>query len=125
MAVGGHIEAGEAPPEAAAREFFEETSARVFNLTLVARVEFIFSAKPEWNMLAHVFESYAWQGELFESLELAPEWFELANLPFFAMWDDATYWVPQLLAGGRFDAQMLYGANSKTIEQAVLKPWKG
>lgn len=123
VAVGGHIEAGETPQEAAIREFFEETGAQVFDLTLVARVEFIFSANPRWNMLAHVFESFVWQNELLESSELVPQWFDVSNLPFAQMWDDAAYWVKQLLAGARFDAQMIYARDSKTIEKATLKPW--
>jgi 8-oxo-dGTP diphosphatase len=123
VAVGGHLETGETPEQAAKREFLEETSAEVTGLTLKARVTFEFSAKPEWNMQASVFESFSWQGQLLESAELAPQWFELTSLPLAQMWDDAQYWVRQVLSGGCFDACMVYGNDNQTVQTARLEPW--
>jgi 8-oxo-dGTP diphosphatase len=123
VAIGGHIEVGESPEEAAKREFFEETNARLVDLALVARVEFVFSAQPEWNMHACVFESFACFGKPFESAEIAPIWFKVATLPYSQMWDDGRYWVQQMLDGSRFDARMVYAADNQTVQSAHLEPW--
>jgi 8-oxo-dGTP diphosphatase len=123
VAVGGHIEAGETPEQAAKREFFEETSAQVSNLQLKARVRFEFPAKPEWNMHAHVFESFEWHGDLLESAEIAPAWFEMTALPLAQMWDDGGYWVRQMLSGECFDARMVYCSDNQTVQNAHLEPW--
>jgi 8-oxo-dGTP diphosphatase len=123
VTVGGHIETGETPAQAAARECLEETSVTVLALTLVARVEFVFLPKPEWNMHATVFECLAWQGQPLESEELAPVWFDPAALPLTQMWDDGRYWVRQVLQGARFDARMVYGNDLQTVQDAHLEPW--
>jgi 8-oxo-dGTP diphosphatase len=123
VAVGGHIEADESPEQAARREFFEETSTEVTNLILKARVTFEFPAKPEWDMHAHVFESFEWHGDLLESAEIAPVWFEIAALPLAEMWDDAGYWVRQVLSGQCFDARMVYSNDHQTVVAVHLEPW--
>jgi 8-oxo-dGTP diphosphatase len=124
VAVGGHIEVGETSEQAARREFFEETGAELVDLTLVARVEFVFLNKPEWHMNAEVFESFAWHGQPLESAEIAPEWFEVAALPFTQMWDDAGYWVRQVLDGARFNARMVYAADNQTVQEAYHESWR-
>jgi 8-oxo-dGTP diphosphatase len=123
VAVGGHIEAGETPEQAARREFFEETNAELVDLTLIARVEFIFLARPDWNMDAFVFESFSWRGQPLESAEMMPVWFEVTVLPFAKMWNDARYWVRQVLDGARFDARMVYTADNQTLQAAHLEFW--
>ncbi len=126
VAVGGHIEAGETAVQAATREFLEETSVQIkpTDLIEIARVEFVFIAQPNWHMRAVVFEAWQWQGIPIISPEIAPEWIEVAALPLERMWDDAQYWVAQVLAGQRFDAYLEYGTDNAVVQKAQLTPWR-
>jgi 8-oxo-dGTP diphosphatase len=123
VAVGGHIEAGETPEQAIKREFCEETSAELVDLVLVARVEFVFLAQPEWNMHASVFESFAWRGQPLESNEIAPAWFDVAALPYAQMWDDGRHWVRQLLDGARFDVRIVYASDNQNVASTHFHLW--
>ncbi len=42
-----------------------------------------------------------WEGEIKESEEMLPKWFDIKNLPFENMWDDDKYWLPGVLKGKR------------------------
>src|SRR5262245_66021920 len=57
VGLGGHIEDGEEPAEAAAREVAEESGLNVPTsaLTHVARLHFIFPSRPSWDQTADVF----------------------------------------------------------------------
>ncbi|HET7415193.1 MAG TPA: NUDIX domain-containing protein, partial [Arthrobacter sp.] len=57
VGLGGHIEPGESAREAACREVAEESSVvvRQQDLNDVGVVEFVFPARPEWDMSTRVF----------------------------------------------------------------------
>jgi len=71
---GGKIEAGETVQAAAARELREECGVEVdvTDLTRVARLEFFFPAKPEWDQVVHAFLVECWRGEPRETDEMLP-----------------------------------------------------
>src|SRR5215813_3598366 len=98
---GGGVEQGETIRAAAARELEEEASLKVQDLEYMGHVDFIFPAKPKWNQKVYVFRASVWTGTPSESDEMQPEWFRIDQLPLAQMWDDARYWLPQILNGER------------------------
>lgn len=126
VAVGGHLEPTETPTQAIIREFFEETSVVIAqeDLQKVAEVQFIFAAQPSFNMHATIFEAWKWQGHPSESAEIEPVWAEVHHLPLERMWDDAQYWVPQLLLERqRFNATIEYQDDNTTVKNVNLEQW--
>ncbi len=117
--IGGKIEPGETPAEAACRELTEETGMHVSpaSLELGAVLEFRFPHKREWEHLVHVFTARAWEGTPAESNEIRPQWFPLDAIPYPRMWDDARYWLPSLLAGGKFRARFVFAPDNATVAQ--------
>lgn len=117
VGIGGHIEDGEKPAEAAAREVFEESGLVVAadSLEHMARIEFRFPARPEWDQTADVFVTSAYQGEAAESDEIVPRWYPEAHLPFALMWDDAQYWLPLVLAGQHVDVVISFADDNATV----------
>jgi 8-oxo-dGTP diphosphatase len=117
VGLGGHIEDGEEPAAAAAREVAEESglSVAASALTHVARLHFIFPSRPSWDQTADVFMTAEFTGEPAESDEVIPRWFTSDALPFDGMWDDARYWMPLVLAGHRVSAAITFADDCATV----------
>jgi 8-oxo-dGTP diphosphatase len=83
VGIGGHVEPGEKPVEAAVREVAEETGLLVpaDSLQHMASIEFRFPARPAWDQATDVFVTSVYQGEPTESSEVAPRWFATDALP--------------------------------------------
>jgi 8-oxo-dGTP diphosphatase len=124
VGLGGHVEPGESPAEAAVREVKEESGLRVpiGSLTELARVTFLFPARPSWDMDVVVFASADWSGVPAESDEIRPLWFPVADLPYDRMWEDARQWLPRVLAGERLAATFSYAPDCEAVAEAAITP---
>ncbi len=123
---GGKVEDGETVEDAALRELEEETGVRVLpeHLGYVARLEFLFPARPSWNHHVHVFLATCWLGEPQESREMSPEWFRVDDLPFDDMWQDGRHWLPSILAGERIWGRFTFRGDNETIQNMQLLEWE-
>lgn len=121
--VGGKLEPGETPAQAAIREVYEETGVGVQEVDLcrAAHLTFLFPCKPEWSQVVHVFVAYRWEGQASESHEIAPAWFDVEQIPYAQMWDDCRHWLPEVLAGTVVCAVFTFGRDNETVEQIELK----
>jgi 8-oxo-dGTP diphosphatase len=121
VGLGGHVEPGESDAEAAVREVHEEAGVSVLegDLRRAGTVEFVFPARPEWDMHTTLFTARRWQGEPSESLEISPEWFDVLSLPVDRMWQDADHWLPPVLEGGSVDIVVTLNADNETVASSV------
>jgi 8-oxo-dGTP diphosphatase len=121
VGLGGHVEPGESHAEAACREVEEEAGVTVLERDLhpAGVVEFVFPARPEWNMHTTLFTTRRWQGEPSESLEIAPKWFDVLELPVDRMWQDADHWLPPVLEGGTVDIVVTLNPDNETVASSV------
>jgi 8-oxo-dGTP diphosphatase len=121
VGLGGHVEPGESDAEAACREVHEEAGVTVLQEDLrdAGRVEFVFPARPEWNMSTRLFTTRRWHGEPSESPEIAPEWFDTSSLPVERMWQDADHWLPAVLDAGAVDIVVTLNPDNETVASSV------
>ena len=108
VTLGGHIEAGETPEQAAVREVEEESGVQVreADLQRAGTIEWIFPAQPGLDMSTILFRAHRWDGEPVETDEILPAWYPAGEMPYARMWPDSALWMPRLLAGEYFDAEV-------------------
>lgn len=126
VGIGGTVEADETIQQTAIRELKEEINLTITerDLEKAARITFIFPGKPEWSRVAYVFLVRKWQGELRESQEIEPSWFERGEIPYSKMWQDATHWLPLLLEEKKITASFRFEDDNESIQTQVIKEAK-
>lgn len=116
VGIGGGVDDGEMPIEAAIREVEEEVSMTPANLHFVGVLDFYFpyvNNPKSWNQRVFVYRTSTWTGIATESEEIKPEWYSVHELPFHKMWDDANYWLKDILTGNEVWAQFSFNSNLK------------
>ncbi len=106
VGIGGKLEAGESPEQAAVREVHEETGLRLSasDLQAVGVLDYHFPARDEYSQRSHVFVCRRFAGGPVETDEIVPAWFSIDEVPYERMWDDASRWLPTVLRGGHIHA---------------------
>lgn len=117
VGLGGKLEPGESPLDAAVREVEEESGLVVAASALVPLgvLTYLFPHRESWSQESSVFVCSEWAGTPRESDELNPEWFDVASLPVDEMWDDARHWLPGVLAGTPVRATFTFGEDLETV----------
>lgn len=119
--VGGKVDAEESIEEAAIRETKEEIGVTVSVLEKVGEIAFSFALTPDWNQMVHVYIVDSWEGDPLESEEMAPQWYDIEDIPYTNMWPDDIYWLPQVLSGEKIQAAFTFGEKDSILEQSVEK----
>ncbi len=121
VGLGGKLESGETAVDAAVREVAEESGVRVRARDLQARgkLRYYFPHRESWSQESHVFLTDRWELEPRESNELNPVWFDVESVPFSEMWDDARFWLPQVLAGGSVYRSFTFGPDLASVVDAT------
>lgn len=121
---GGKLTEGETIEEAARREMREESGLEAVDLESVGLINFEFSAQGGSAsggqvLEVHIFRCEKFSGDLVESEEMKPQWFQEKDIPFGEMWPDDIYWVPLFLAGKKFKGRFLFGEGDSILEKEL------
>ena len=97
---GGKLESGETLEESAVRELKEECGvvATVSDLHWRGCLTYIYNTKPK-AMEVNIFDLDQWEGEIIETEEMKPSWFQHGAVPLSSMWADDAFWLVQYLDG--------------------------
>lgn len=118
--VGGKIEAGETVREAAIRECQEEIGVTPTHFYQVAENDFQAELENDpWNMYGYVYFCDEWDGEPVETEEMAPQWFNIADIPYKYMWQDDEFWLPHVLEGKKVAARFTFDEEDNLLTHDV------
>ena len=118
--VGGKVEVGESIEQAMIRETQEEIGVTPVAFEKVADIRFdeYFKGEPT-IMHVYVFTATEWTGEPIETEEMAPMWFSIDAIPYTDMWSDDPYWLPQVIAGKKIDADFILDESDVILEHTI------
>lgn len=119
---GGKCQPNEWPEDCARREAREELGINAMKLTPVAVLH--FTQKPTFdeysNITTYVYLCDEWEGEPKDSAELGDlTWFGADEIPYDAMWEDDTYWLPQVLAGEKITGDFKFDSDYRMTAHKV------
>ena len=117
---GGKVEKGEEIEAAAQRELQEEAGITAKKLEKMGILHFVFKDDPI-ALEVHVFRGNEIEGEPRESEEMKPEWFDIKDIPFAAMWPDDTHWLPLLLSGKKFTGRFLFEGQNEIKDMNLIE----
>lgn len=120
VALGGGIEPGETPAEAAVREVREESGVEVepADLTELGPVRWRFPVRPAFDMDAIIFSADRFLGEPAISDEIDPHWYPVESVPWDGMWEDARHWLNYVLQSLPLDVTITLNPDNKTVQSA-------
>ena len=93
MGVGGHIEEGETPEQAAIREIREESGLVISDLFYAGIVEFV---NDDYSEIMHLFTTNHFTGELIECNEGTLAWIPIKDIYNYPMWEGGKAFLPYL-----------------------------
>ncbi len=121
--IGGKVEPGETPEEAARREVLEEVGVRIVDVDNAGLLYFYSSgSEPDW--IVHVFRAYSFEGRPLSTVEADPVWVPLKSIPFGEMWEDDRHWLPHVLAGYAVEGHFYFDENYSKLLKFELKVGK-
>jgi len=116
---GGKVHEDETVEEATKREMKEECGLNVENLKEIGVLDFQFKKNPEEILQVYIYKTDCFSGEMIETEEMKPEWFDENKIPFEKMWSDDPYWFPLFLEGKKFKGKFLFDDNDQILEKEI------
>ena len=95
---GGKVESNETVMEGAVRELHEECGITPVGLRETGLLAFDFPDGSCCPLLVRVFVASEYEGDITESEEMRPQWFDTTDIPFGEMWEDDHLWFPMILS---------------------------
>ncbi len=112
--LGGKPNTGETMSQAAVREVFEESGVKIKAKDLEKRAIIEFHSPVFGDVETHVYRIYTWNGEAQETEEMAPQWFNISEIPYEAMWSTDKVWIPKVIAGDIFRGEVWFDEQDET-----------
>lgn len=127
--IGGKVDFGETIEQGMIREVKEEICVEPVSYELVGKIvynEFMDGEPVVFETFVYVATGYV--GDIKDTDEMEPSWFDINRLPFDKMFGDDSYWLPQVLLGEKIVAEFdfdkdfnILNYNVKTVDVINLE----
>lgn len=116
--VGGKVDGEESIEQALVRECQEEIGVTPLTYHKVALHDFKFPDGTS-DMIVHAYTCTKWDGIPVETDEMAPQWFNVGDIPYDTMWRGDSYWLPQVLAGKKLHTTFTFDSEDNMLAYSI------
>lgn len=120
--VGGKNIDGETIDETMIRETREEifvTPTKYEKMAVISFDEVVKGERTKVEM--SIYLSTDFDGEIGESDEMKPEWFEIDKIPYEQMFADDRFWLPEILQGHKLVGEFVYDDDFKIVSRNLRR----
>ena len=114
---GGKLELGETVEQALVRELQEESGLKLISCEKRGEMEFILADGAVKEV--HIFEGIETTGELVETEEMRPQWFDISAIPLQDMWPSDIFWYPFFFRRENFRGRTVFGEHFEVLSQEI------
>jgi len=67
----------------------------------------------------HIFKSESFSGIPTETEEMKPQWFDINQIPYSAMWQDDIHWMPLFLKDKKFSGKFIFDDQDNILDKEL------
>jgi 8-oxo-dGTP diphosphatase len=117
---GGRIDPGETALQGAIRETQEEIGITPKDPFFAGEMSFVFL--DGYSLHCSVYGAADYEGELKETDEATPIWYDIHKIPYHEMWSDDAYWMPLFLDRKPFAGYFIFDQDRMVDHRIDLSP---
>ena len=118
--IGGKIEPGETPEQGMIRETQEEIGVTPLDFQYVGKITFKFGGPDATNQeITSIFTTQNYAGEIIETEEMRPSWFDIDKIPYNKMFSADKIWLPEIIKGNKINGTVVFDPAFNVLDSNI------